>query len=413
METSSRPSSLASDTQTQVLVIGAGPIGLAAAAILGKLGIRVRVIDKNNVRSDKSKALGVQAGTLECLKKAFESSIAEEMVKAGRPTNQAWIHIEDVNPIDVDLGTIPSKHNYILILPQSETEHFLEEEAGKYSVRVERQTKLLAAVERDAKVYSTLKLPNGSIEEVVSDFVIVCDGAHRIVRKLLDIQFEGEHYTGDFILGDVKVKWPWSADSVRLFIRKKGIIASFPMKGDHLYRLILIPKFKIPPANSPDICLNEFKEILAELSDGQIEVVESTWLTRFRVHHGLAHHFQKGRMFLAGDAAHIHSPAGGQGMNTGIQDALNFGFKLAKVLDDKADISSLESYEKERLPVARAVVRSTDFVFKLALLTENRFVNWGRKYLLPKVIGNRFLQRRMAGVISEKTIAEKEIKIYI
>lgn len=395
----------------QILIVGAGPTGLACAALLAKLGIRIRIVDKNFARSDKSKALGVQAGTLECLEKALDPAIVQKMVSFGNPTREAWIHVDDRPPIRVDLGTIPSHHDFILILEQSETERILEEYLSSLDLVVERKTEFIEFQDRGDHVLSKIRNPSGTIEEIVSDFVVGCDGAHSAVRQVLRIPFTGNAYDGDFILGDVQLAWPWPLGVVRTFVSEKGVIASFPMKGEAKYRLILIPRTHMP-SQETDITAEEFSKAVAYLSSGKIFIKELTWLTRFRVHHRMVKHFRKGRVFLAGDAAHIHSPAGGQGMNTGIQDALNLGFKLKQVLQGTLPYNVLENYEKERLPVAQKVLRGTDLAFRLALMPENTAKRYIRALVLPRIINAKWIQRKVVRAISEVNVARQEIMRY-
>jgi 2-polyprenyl-6-methoxyphenol hydroxylase-like FAD-dependent oxidoreductase len=394
---------------TQVLVVGAGPTGLTAAALLSKLGVRVRLIDKGAARSDKSKALGVQAGNLECLEAALGPELVSKMIARGKPAREAWFHVDEHEPIRVDFGAIPSRHAFVLILEQSETERLLEEELGM-RLGVERNTELLSAQDRGDRVVSSLRLPDGRVEEVTSDFLMGCDGAHSIVRKLLAFPFEGAAYTGDFILGDVGIRWRWQYESIRTFVNERGVVASFPMKDEGRYRLILIPK-GAPQAESPGISREEFAALAARLSGGAIAVERDFWLTRFRVHHRMVGAFRKGRVCLAGDAAHIHSPAGGQGMNTGMQDALNLGFKLARVLGGAPE-GLLDEYDRERRPVAQAVVRGTDFVWRQALLPESGLVRFARAKLVPRVVGSRWVQRKVVTAISEMNFARREIERY-
>ena len=398
--------------QWQVLVVGAGPSGLAAALLLGRLGISVRIIDKNSARSDKSKALAIHAGTLECLQAAIDAELVEDLVRAGHPTRAAWFHFHDRAPISVDLSTVPSSYNFILNLEQNETERILEQRLSELSVYVERQTEFIEAAERGAEVVSTIKLASGHIEEVPSAFVIGGDGAHSSVRCVLGIPFQGAAYTGDFILGDVVLQWPWPYDSVRGFVNERGVIGSFPLRGERRYRLILIRPGAGATGEKPEMNLDEFQSILSELSGGTIIAQSATWLTRFRVHQRMVQQFQCGRIFLVGDAAHIHSPFGGQGMNTGIQDALNIACKLAAVLTKRTPESILLNYQRERRPIARQVLRLTGFVTRLVLLPENALQRFVRRSVLPLAVRSRFLQHHALAILSEVAIARKEISRY-
>lgn len=399
-------------SQIQVLIVGAGPTGLAAACALSKFGISHRIIDKGLARSDKSKALGVQAGTLECLSRGLDPKVSQQMVTAGRPTFEAWIHLNDQRPLKVNLRTINSQHNYILILEQSETERILEEYLEGFSQTVERKTELLTIIDKGSEVISTVRGTTGEIEEIVSDFVVGCDGAHSATRHLMQIPFKGAAYTGNFILGDVKLKWKFPYDSVHTFVSQRGVIASFPLRDDGRYRLILIPKGKVHGGDKSEISFEEFSSIVSHLSQNQISISEATWLTRFRVHHRMVESYQKGRVFLAGDAAHIHSPAGGQGMNIGIQDALNLAFKLKSHLSGIRSFASLSDYQKERLPIAKQVLRGTDLVFRMALMPENPLASLMRRFVLPTIVGSNWIQRRVVNAMSEVSMAKSEIARY-
>jgi 3-(3-hydroxy-phenyl)propionate hydroxylase len=389
--------------KTQVFISGAGPSGLTAALFFAKNGVPVRIIDKNLQRSDKSKALGVQAGTLESIDYFLDPQITNTMIAKGQQVSSAFLHIDEHHPIAVDLSVIPSKYNFVLILPQSETERILEEALEKLGIKVERNTELIDFEQTTDAV--SIRLSDGV---VMADFLIGCDGAHSTVRHKLDFSFKGSAYNGDFILGDVRVRWPWPMDSIHIFINAKGTIACFPIK-EGLYRLILIPKFS-RPANDSETTFTEFRSITQEISDGTIEPFDPQWLTRFRVHHRLAEKFRLDRVFLVGDAAHIHSPAGGQGMNTGIQDALGLAQKITNVLQGKKDYSSLEAYEEERRPVAKNVLRATDLVSRMGLAKENAFIFAIRKYLIPWVVNFKPFQRYIFRGISEVAIARDQIQ---
>ncbi len=388
-----------------VLVVGAGPTGLALAADLAQSGVSARVIDKASAPSDKSKALGVQAGTLEVLGRVFGQKLPDAMVAAGQPAREAFIHVDDLAPIRADLSTIPSRFDFILILPQSETERILGERLSSHGGAVERNRELIGLRETGSGFVATIQRAGASPEEAPFKFVVGCDGAQSATRRLLDIPFAGAAYTGEFLLADATLRWPWSYGCARPFINSEGIMAFFPFKDERHYRVIVVKGMK--PSPIEEVALPELQECVRRLSDGAIQIESASWLTRFHVHHRMAGRFRKGNGFLAGDAAHIHSPAGGQGMNTGIQDALNLGAKLAAVLRG-APPASLDDYEKERMPVARSVLRGTDLAFKLALLPENALIRFGRRYLFPRLLRSPFLQRRVIRAISEVDVARKE-----
>lgn len=393
----------------EVLVVGAGPTGLALAAFLARRDVRVRVIDKNAARTDKTKAIGVQAGTLEALARCFGADLSQRMIAAGLPAREAFFHFGHRSPVRIDFSQIPSEYNYILILAQSETERFLEEDLERHALKVERQTEALTITDAGSQVVARLRDGQGREQEVVADYVVGCDGAHSIVRHALGIPYAGRAYQGDFMLGDVVLRWPWPCHAPRMFLGERGVMACFPMKGPAgLFRIIMAVTAGADPdteALSPE----EFREWVAAAAPEPIELVEFRWLTRFRLHHRMAEHFRSGRCFLAGDAAHIHSPVGGQGMNTGIQDALNLGQKLARVLREGCDANLLDDYEKERLPVAREVLRGTDWGFSLILATNRGLLRWLRTAIAPRVLAFRWFQRKMTRLISQIDVARREM----
>jgi 3-(3-hydroxy-phenyl)propionate hydroxylase len=394
-----------------VLVVGAGPTGLAAAAILAKLGVRVRIVEKTTQRSDKSKALAVQAGTLECLAAAFGPTLVKKLIAAGWPTQAVNIHVDAMAPRRIVFQSIPSQYNYILILAQPETERILEEHLHSLGVDVERGIELTALEKSNEQVTCTLVGPDSSAPETVAaKFVVGADGAHSEVRHAIHSEFEGGAYPGDFILGDVVLKWPWSYGEVHTFVSERGVVAAFPLKGDRRYRLILVPK-GAKAAPSPEISAADFQETLNELAFSQVQVESAAWLTRFRISHRMVRAFHQDRVCLAGDAAHIHSPAGGQGMNTGIQDALNLGYKLNAILRG-GSMNLLHSYDRERMPVARSILRGTDFFSRLMLLPENPFTGFFRRHVFARIAGVPLVQSRMLRAISQVDIARREIAGY-
>ncbi len=316
----------------------------------------------------------------------------------------------------LDLSLVPSEYNFILILSQVETERFLEDQLARHAVAVERQREAIAVADQGSHVVARIRHASGNVEEVVADYVVGCDGAHSVVRHSMNIPYAGSTYEGDFVLGDVALSWPWPSGGIRVFLSDLGALACFPMKGQAgLHRLILVNTTAIDPSaftatSESDVSPEAFRQLVDSLAPEPIEIRDFKWLTRFRLHHRIAQHFRVGRAFLAGDAAHIHSPVGGQGMNTGIQDALNLGSKLATVLRGRSDASLLDQYEKERIPVAREVLRGTDLGFKLVLASNRGALHWIRSHVIAHVIARRWVQRIMTRTVSQVDVARREMR---
>ena len=417
------PTSRGTKTDTEVLVVGAGPTGLTLAASLTQRGVRVRLIDRGAGPTDQSRALGVQAGTLEALEQEFGRPLVAAMIARGFPARDAYIHLDQRPPVTVRMESIPSEHAYILMLEQSETERFLVENAERLGVRIERRTELVAIEAlgaespNDSHRYE-LRGPAGESETATARFIVGCDGAHSTVRRQMNIPFQGGTYDGDFILGDVAVEWPWEYGSIRTFLSPAGAMACFPMRGNRRYRFILIPKNAGAARSAevaPDlnIAAEAFAKIAQSLAPSPIRVYDPTWLTRFRVHHRMTDRFRIGNVVLAGDAAHIHSPAGGQGMNTGIQDALNLSEKIARhsraeeVMKTEGDLLAI--YERERKRVAHRILRGTDLAFRFALRSEGMLTRVGRRWVIPALLRSKWFERRAVLALSEVVTARREM----
>jgi 2-polyprenyl-6-methoxyphenol hydroxylase-like FAD-dependent oxidoreductase len=390
-------------SQTDVLVIGAGPTGLMMAAELRRYGIACRVVDKNSARSDKSKALGVQSRTLEVLS-LIGDALSEEAIQSGRKAQDANLYVDGELAARADLSSIPSRFPYLLFLEQSETERILEEHLNRLGTWVERNTELVSFRQDEEGVASVLKDEEGHEFRIRAKFLIGCDGAHSAVRHGMNVRFGGAPYEGEFLLGDVEVEWGLAYGEAHTFVSSHGLMACFPMRGERRYRIILVPQLK-SGKQDVSLSLEELEGVAQKFVKGGVKLSNPVWLTRFRLHHRMASAFREDRVFLAGDAAHIHSPAGGQGMNTGIQDAHNLAWKIAYVLRGRAREDLLESYASERIPVARGVVRGTDRAFRLALLPNNPLIRFARSQILRRLIGVRMLQKRMARVISQVAIS--------
>ncbi len=397
--------------KTDVLIVGAGPTGLTLAVDLKRRGINCIVVDKAAAPTDKSKALGVQAGTLEALENTIGPEIVKKMTSNGQPAKQANFHIDHLDPVTIDLSVIDSKYNHILILEQSKTEQFLIEALDAFYEKVQRNTELISLLQTENEVTCTLLKSDGTQYQISSSYVAGCDGAHSAVRHALDLKFTGDSYEGEFILGDVEIRWPYDYESVRVCTSSLGSIAFFPMNRKQHYRMILILKGGLSTKVQTEISFDEFSKIAKKLTPFDLEISNPEWLTEFRVHHRLCQSFGKGRVFIAGDAAHIHSPAGGQGMNTGMQDALNLSHKIYLVLKKKQPLDILPAYEADRIKVAKSVVRGTDRVFSLALLPENALTKFLRAKVIRHIIGFKPLRDYVIRAISEVAVARREIAL--
>ena len=386
-----------------VLIIGAGPTGLALACELARFGVKIRIVDKATSRSDKSKALGVQARTLEALEIMGGEKLVEQALSVGVQCSRANIYFEG-KQTSIDLRPTKSRFGFILMLEQSETERILEEKLKSYGVLVERAVELVKLTQYGDRAVMTLQSPDRPEEIVESQYAVGCDGAHSSVRHILDLPFEGGAYDSDFLLGDVRVEWNLKGDESHLFSTKHGVMACFPIKGSgDRFRLISGLREKLTSKRT-DLELSELQDLASKIVSVPIKIHDPKWLTRFRVHHRIVSRFRKGRVFIAGDAAHIHSPAGGQGMNTGIQDAQNLGWKLAFVLSRAKKSSILDTYEQERIPVAQEVIKGTDRVTRMGLKPDTLITRLVRSQIAPRIVRSSWVQKRIPSVLAQTQI---------
>lgn len=371
-------------TEVDVLVVGSGPTGLAMAAELVARGVSCRIIDQAAVRSEWSRALVVQARSLELLQKM---GIADELVSRGRRTIKVTPFVEGRRAVDLEFGDIgvnDTPYPFLLFVSQAETERVLEMHLEDLGARVERPVELLSFTQDPEGVNARLRHGNGGEETVRVRYIVGADGAHSVVRKTSGLSFEGDAYPQDFVLADVELDWEGEEDHLYFFLSRKGVLAVFPLAGPSTYRLIATRAEDAPP-DAGDPTLEEFQQLATELSAIPMRLHDPGWLARFRLHHRGVNSYRAGRAFVAGDAAHIHSPAGGQGMNTGMQDAYNLAWKLALVIKGYAPDSLLDSYHEERYPIGQRLLRTTDRMFSVAA-TRNPLFATIRDLLIPQVV---------------------------
>jgi 2-polyprenyl-6-methoxyphenol hydroxylase-like FAD-dependent oxidoreductase len=354
------------DEQIGVLIVGAGPTGLALAAQLHSLGTSFRIIDRQLDRTHESRALAIQPRTLELLRAL---GVTDELTRRGNDAVELQMHaggrVRGLRLFEV--GLEDTAFPFLLFVSQAETEQVLIEYLAADGVRVERGVELVDLVPSSDEVRCELR-HEGETEQVSARYLVGCDGAHSTARELAAITFEGAAYPQTFVLGDIDLAGNLDPEAVHAFIGAEGIVLFFPLEHPAPWRMIGMVPGGVPVDSKgklPEPSLEELQAIVARYT-GEVELREPVWLRYFRIHHRHASNYRRGRVFLAGDAAHVHSPAGAQGMNTGIQDSWNLGWKLSLVDRGRADAALLDSYEEERRPVGGFVVRFTDHAFSLA-----------------------------------------------
>ncbi|WP_346533719.1 FAD-dependent monooxygenase [Micromonospora sp. DPT] len=389
-----------------VLVVGAGPTGLAMAAQLAAFGVPVRVVDRAVDRAHESRALAIQPRTLEVL---AGSGVTDELLAGGNPAVRLCLHAHGrVRAVPLfDLGLGDTAYPHLLFLSQAETERILAEHLAAAGLGVERGVELVGMNQTGDGVAATLRHADGREEPVSARYVVGCDGAHSTVRHLAGIGFEGGAYPQTFVLADLEADGV-AGGAAHAFVSGQGPLFLFPLQHPASWRLLLMrPRADAPPPEAP-VTLDEVQALADTYTGATVRLHDPVWMTNFRLHHRAATRYRAGRVFLAGDAAHIHSPAGAQGMNTGIQDAVNLGWKLAHALRGGADPSLLDTYDAERAPVGRMVLRFTDRAFTAATSTNPvvRFVR-GRlaPALIPAVLAPRFVRATAFRTVSQLGIA--------
>jgi 2-polyprenyl-6-methoxyphenol hydroxylase-like FAD-dependent oxidoreductase len=375
-----------SKTDTPVLIVGAGPTGLVLALWLTRLGVAVRIIDKTAEPGTTSRALAVSARTLEFYR---QLGMADSLVDGGVkvPAANVWFGGTQVARLPLTrIGEGLTPFPFALIFPQDAHERLLIEWLDALGVRVERRTRLVHLDRGRDRVRATLERDDGSAEVCEASYLAGCDGAHSTVREALAIGFPGGTYADIFFVADVEGSGPATNGEIHVDFGRSDFLAVFPLKGTGRVRLVGTVVER--PADEHDkLTFDDVHDrVIGHLKFGIDRV---NWFSTYHVHHRVAERFREGRAFLLGDAAHVHSPVGGQGMNTGIGDAVNLAWKLAAVLNGGAAEGLLDTYEPERIGFARRLVATTDRAF--TLVTAHGPIAWRvRTRLVPPVAGLLF-----------------------
>jgi 2-polyprenyl-6-methoxyphenol hydroxylase-like FAD-dependent oxidoreductase len=343
---------------TPILICGAGPTGLVLALWLAKRHLPFRIIDKSAEAGTASRALVVQARTLEFYR---QLGIVDGLIEGAQDVDQIHFWVRQAEKGVAQLGAVAteiSPYPFFLVFPQDEHEVMLERELNKFGVRVERNTELIGFEETAAGIDACLRDGAGKIEMMHVDYLAGCDGVRSKVRETIGANFPGGTYEHTFYVADVIASGPTINGDLNLALDDADFLAVFPMKGEGRARFI----GTVNPAQTDRTFewSDVSQDILRRL---RLDIQKVNWFSTYRVHHRVASRFRKGRAFLLGDAAHVHSPVGGQGMNTGIGDAVNLAWKLDAILRQGVAEAILDTYEQERVPFARSLVGSTDRAF--------------------------------------------------
>jgi len=355
----------------RVLVVGAGPVGMAGALELARHGINVRIIEKSGQRSRLSKAVGINARTLELLE---ASGVSRRLVARGLRIPRVNLRYGKEVLTAVDFSRLPHRYNFMLSLPQDETEDILEQALLEQGITVEREIELTGIEQFDDYISARLRGKDRSAN-YDTDYVLGADGSHSAVRELIGLEFTGKSYEDTWSLADVRMDCPFGHGEAHLVMRRDGKVLFLMSLPDNRFRVI-----------------SNFGDVLGLLPEGSV-VHDVLWQTSFRVGLRQVQSYQKGNVFLAGDAAHIHSPAGGRGMNLGIEDATVFARRLVG--------RELKAYSSDRLAVGKQVVRQSDRQFRMASVG-NPLIRSIRNFMVRNVLGSELVQRefrrRMAGI---------------
>ncbi len=351
--------------KTDVVIVGAGPTGLSLACQFIRYGVDFVIVEKNEGVTPYSKAIGVQARTLEIYE---QLGLAERATTEGAITGKVRMLeggevLGEVNLSNIGEGL--SAYPYMLLLEQSKNERLLYEYLQSHGQEVLWKTELEGFSQTETNVTAQVKNASGASQIIEAKYLVGCDGPKSPVRHALGLSFEGSTFERLFYVADVQINWKFSHDALHGCLARNSVVAFFPMKGKNSYRIV----GAFPEGFDKDegeVLFEEIERRIREEAEIALDITHVNWFSTYRVHTRHVNKFSEGRCFLAGDSAHIHTPAGGQGMNTGIQDAYNLAWKMAYVLKGFAGERILDTYNEERLPNAKRLTETTDRMFDIA-----------------------------------------------
>jgi len=391
---------------TDVLIVGAGPTGLMLANQLGRRGVRALIIDRHAGPSLETRALGVQARTLEIYSKL---GIVDRALQLGKRATGANMWTQGRRAARIPLGDIGrdlSPYPFLLILGQDDNERLLGDALRSWGMAVQWNTELVGLEQEYDHATATLKQPDGTIRKITAAWVAGCDGARSAVRELSGIAFPGAPYEHVFFVADTQVTGDMVPDELNVYLWPEGFHLFFPMRGTDHWRIVGI----LPPnlRGRDDLTFEDVIPSVRQEAGAGLSFKGCSWFSTYRIHHRSAARFRDRRCFLLGDAAHIHSPVGAQGMNTGLQDAYNLAWKLALVVTGRADAILLDSYEDERIPVARRLLSTTDRAFSL-IVSDSWLAGLFRTRILARIAAFAMSRERIRE-LAFRTISQTGIR---
>lgn len=373
------------DMETSVLIVGAGPTGLALACQLIRHNVDFVIIDKKETTTPHSRAIGVQARTLEIYE---QMDLAAKLIALGKPAEKVRMlegGIVRGEAVLRDIGKGMSAYPFMLIVEQGKHEKLLYDHITLHGHDVRWNNELLVFNQDDDGVTASVRNATGELESINAKYLVGCDGASSPVRHALGMTFEGDTVERLFYVADLQIDWEYSHDALQVCLAKHTITAFFPMPGENRYRVVgTFPEGHL--RDEGDILYDEIERQMQIDTEMKLDISHVNWFSVYKVHSRAVNKFSEGRCFVAGDAAHIHTPAGAQGMNTGIQDGYNLAWKLAMACKDKAGAKLLDTYNEERLPNAERLLKTTDRLFEFGA-SDEWFVSYFRTHIFPHILG--------------------------
>ncbi|CEK09583.1 FAD-dependent oxidoreductase [Legionella hackeliae] len=382
----------------EVLVVGAGPVGLFCANELTRHGLHCRIVDKKSGLSDKSKALAIHIRSLDVLD---DCGFIDEILTQGQQIDGAIFKSGKQQLFDIDFAELEnSTRDFFIDLPQDKTEKILYQGLMNKGLQVEWETGLTDIQQHSDGVTATLKRSDGSEEKVEAFWVIACDGSHSTLRALVNAQFVGNVYHQTWWLADLLIHWDFPITKLAMFSSTEGPLACFPIGGQR-YRIVMTAEEKV---SHEEPTMADIERVFKKRCQDEATLSDPIWISQFGIAHRQIDNYNYGHIFFAGDAAHVHSPMGGQGLNTGIQDIYNLVWKLALVQKGLAKANLLTSYNSERHPIATAVLKKTGVMTRMFTLRQPFLIKL-RNTFLKFITSFHFVRRYVVTDLAELNIS--------